>query len=84
MGVLLISIATFAWLRSDSSQRNFARTPIFNIAFVGLTFVVLPYYLVKSRGLKKGAGAIGISVLIYLLYNTAMLIGMLVERVAGI
>jgi hypothetical protein len=54
------------------------------MAFVGLTFVVLPYYLIKSRGLKKGAGAIGISVLIYLLYSTAVLIGIIVERMAGI
>jgi hypothetical protein len=80
MGALLISIATFAWLRADSSHRGFTRSRVFDVAFVGLTFLVLPYYLVRSRGLKAGVGAIGVAVLIYLLYLAAMLFGVLIVR----
>jgi hypothetical protein len=50
-GALFLSIATFTWFRAGSFQRSFRRSAALDVAFVGLTRLVLPYYLIKSRGL---------------------------------
>jgi hypothetical protein len=82
-GTLLLSIATFAWFRADSFQRSFRRSVTLDIAFVGLTMLVLPYYLVKSRGLKAGIMAIGAGLSIYVLHALATVMGALFVRVVG-
>jgi hypothetical protein len=58
-GVLLLSIATFVWFRTNSLRRSLGPSSALNIAFVGLTLLVLPYYLIGSRGMKAGLIAIG-------------------------
>jgi hypothetical protein len=80
-GVLLLNIAAFIWFRADSFQRSFRRSPTFDVAFVGLTVLVLPYYLIRSRGLRAGLMAIGAALSIYVLYLIAMLMGVLFIRV---
>ena len=80
-GSLLLSIATFTWFRADSFQRSFRRSAVLDAAFVGLTLFVLPYYLIRSRGLKTGILAIGVGVAIYLLYGLAAIVGVLFIRV---
>jgi hypothetical protein len=80
----MISFATFVWFCVDSERRAYRRSTIFNIAFVGLTVIVLPYYLVKSRGFAVGARAIGVSVLIYVVYAAATLLGVIFVRVLRI
>jgi hypothetical protein len=82
-GALLLSIATFTWFRADSFHRSFARSTTLNVAFVGLTVLVLPYYLVKSRGLKAGIMAIGAGLSIYVLYALATIMGALFVRTVG-
>jgi hypothetical protein len=77
---VVISIAAFAWFRSDSESRLYSRSTIFNIAYVGFTIFVLPYYLMRSRGIRGGARAIGVAVLIYILYLMTMLLGALFVR----
>lgn len=77
--VLLLSIATFAWFRDDSSRRSYKRSAILNIAFVGLTLVV-PYYLLRSRGIKGGTIAIGAAISIYFAYNISAIFGVLLIR----
>lgn len=79
-GSLLLSIATFTWFRADSFQRSFRRSAVLDAAFVGLTLFVLPYYLIRSRGLKTGILAIGVGVAIYLLYGLAAIVGVLFIR----
>jgi hypothetical protein len=51
-----------------------------NIAFVGLTLFVLPYYLIRSRGLKTGIMAIGVGIAMYFLYVLAALVGIVFIR----
>jgi hypothetical protein len=82
-GGLLLSIATFIWFRADSSQRSFHRSAALDVAFVGLTMLVLPYYLIKSRGLKAGLMAIGAGLSIYVLYALATVMGALFVRAVG-
>jgi hypothetical protein len=82
-GVLLLSIATFKWFRADSSRRSFRRSSTLNIAFVGLTLLVLPYYLIRTRGMKVGLVAIGAGVSIYVLYVLATIMGVLFVKVVG-
>ena len=82
-GTLLLSIATFIWFRADSFQRSFRRSATLDVAFVGLTVLVLPYYLVKSRGLKAGIMAIGAGLSIYVLYALATVMGALFVRAVG-
>jgi hypothetical protein len=79
-GGLLLSIATFMWFRADSFQRSFRRSATLNVAFVGLTMLALPYYLVKSRGLKAGILAIGAGLSIYVLYVLTTVMGALFIR----
>jgi hypothetical protein len=82
-GTLLLSIATFIWFRADSFQRSFRRTATLDVAFVGLTILVVPYYLIKSRGLKAGIMAIGAGLSIYVLYALATVMGALFVRAVG-
>ena len=74
---LLLSFATFIWFRDDALTRSYTRSTALNIGFVGLCFLVLPYYLIKSRGLRRGAIAIGIAASIYLLYNFSAVMGII-------
>jgi hypothetical protein len=75
VSAVAISFATFAWYASDSANRSYPRSRIGNIAFVGLTIFVLPYYLLRSRGIWGGLRAVGGAILIYLLYIISMLLG---------
>jgi len=82
-GGLLLSITTFIWFRADSFHRSFRRSATLDVAFVGLTMLVLPYYLIKSRGLKAGILAIGAGLSIYVLYALATVMGALFVRAVG-
>lgn len=82
-GALFLSIATFVWFRTDSYQRSFRRTATLDVAFVGLTLIVLPYYLIKSRGLRSGLKATAAGFSIYVLNIFATAIGALFVRVFG-
>jgi hypothetical protein len=82
-GTLLLSIATFIWFRADSFQRSFRRSAALDVTFVGLTIIVLPYYLIKSRGLKAGIMAMGAGLSIYVLYALAIVMGALFVSAVG-
>jgi hypothetical protein len=82
-GGLLLSIAAFTWFRADSFQRSFRRSAALDVAFIGLTALVLPYYLIRSRGLKTGLMAIGAGLSIYVLYLLAIVMGALFVRAVG-
>lgn len=73
--VLLLSIATFVWFREDSMRHSFRRSALWDSAFLGLTVIVLPCYLLRSRGLKRGTLAIGVAIAIYLGYVIAVVLG---------
>ena len=79
-----LSFAAFAWFRSDAIRRAYRRSKLLNIAFVGLPVVMLPYYLVKSRGRGAGLRAIGVALLIYVIYVFATVLGIAIVRVTPI
>src|SRR5277367_6136634 len=78
--VLLLNMATFAWFRNDASQQSYPRSAVLNVGVVGLSLLALPYYLLKSRGLKRGVMAIGLGVSIFLLSGVAEILGILFTR----
>lgn len=82
-GAFFLSVATFVWFRTDSYQRSFHRSAALDVAFVGLTLIVLPYYLIKSRGLRSGLKAMAAGFSIYVLNIFATAIGALFVRVVG-
>jgi hypothetical protein len=82
-GVLILNIAAFTWYRADSFQRSFRRSSIFDIAFAGVTALVLPYYLIRSRGLRAGLMAIGAALSIYVAYLIAIVMGAMFIKFVG-
>jgi len=64
IGTLLI----FMWYRFDSDQMSYRRSPSLNVAIVALAVVALPYYLFRSRGLRRGSVAVGLFILCFLAY----------------
>lgn len=72
---LLLNIATFVWFHNDSERRGYPRSNALNIGFVGAGLLVVPYYLVKSRGFKRGLLAIVGALLIYLLCLAMAVVG---------
>lgn len=71
----------FLWVRLDSDQRNFRRSPFLTTSVVGLPIVALPYYLFRTRGFRQG----GIGVLAFLAvsigYSIMGELGRLIVRV---
>ena len=67
---LIAAVATlsllFYWYRSDSTERSYRRSIWLNVGVVGLGIIFLPYYLIRSRGLKRGSLATAVMVLAYL------------------
>jgi hypothetical protein len=77
---LLLNIATFVWFYNDSARRGYRRSNALNIGFVGAGFLVVPYYLVKSRGLKRGLLAMVGALLIYLFSLVMAFVGAVLIR----
>lgn len=61
------SVLLFLWYRIDSEQRSYKRSRWLNIGIIAIAIVALPYYLIRSRGLKNGAIATGAMILLLLL-----------------
>jgi hypothetical protein len=60
---VLFGALTFLWFWIDSEARSFKRSLLLNVAIVGLAFVAVPYYLIRSRG--EGERLIAIAKLIF-------------------
>ena len=46
------SLLVFWWYWVDSTLRSYRRSPLLNVAVVAVSFVAIPYYLLRSR--QKG------------------------------
>lgn len=57
----------FAWYCADTNQRGIKRNIWGNCALVCVSVIALPYYLIKSRGWKKGL----LGSLVFFLINIA-------------
>lgn len=49
---LMGSILVFWWYWADSTLRAYRRSPLLNVAVVGIGILAVPYYLLRSR--EKG------------------------------
>lgn len=69
----------FAWYRSDARWRSFRRSRALDICVIAFMGVALPYYLFRSRGLRRGflatAGAIAFMLASWLVAGTGALVG---------
>jgi uncharacterized membrane protein len=70
----------FVWYRLDSDSRQFKRTPLLSIAVVGVGIVAMPYYLFRTRGLRRGALATFAFLLMVLGYSAIQYVGQATAR----
>lgn len=63
----IFALLLFFWYRIDSEQRSYKRSPWLNVCIIGAAIIALPYYFIRSRGLKGGVLATGAMLLLFLL-----------------
>ena len=51
----VFALLIFVWYKLDADQHGYKRSPWLNIGVVGVAFLVLPYYFLRSRGFKRGS-----------------------------
>lgn len=52
---LIMASLLFVWYHLDSTERSYKRSRILNVGIVLLPIIAMPYYLIRSRGIKKGS-----------------------------
>src|SRR2546425_4658477 len=77
---LLSLIVLFWWFHLDKADHNYQAGRLMNAGVLLLAAITLPIYLIRSRGWKRGAIAIGVALL--LLAGTFVL-GELGERLGA-
>ncbi|MBC7545517.1 MAG: hypothetical protein H7338_22540 [Candidatus Sericytochromatia bacterium] len=60
-----------AWFWLDSRQRAYKATAFLKVAMAGLTIFALPYYLLRSRGLRSGSRALALALGLFMATMTA-------------
>jgi len=60
---LLSLIVLFCWYHLDKAEHDYRAGKLMNAGVLLLAAVVLPIYLIRSRGWKRGAMAIGVALL---------------------
>ena len=68
---------TFAWYRLDSDSRDYRRSLLSSAAVIGVGIVALPYYFFRTRGLRRGAVATLIFLLVVVAYSLLSYLGQL-------
>jgi hypothetical protein len=61
----IMALLIFLWYRLDAAEVGYRRSAWLDIGVVGIAIVALPYYLVRSRGAKKGIVGVGALLLMY-------------------
>lgn len=61
----------FLWFRHDAYERRYPSSRFFNIALLGLTIFVLPYYFFRSRGIAGGFKTLLLSLLVFVIVMAA-------------
>lgn len=52
--MIAVTIVLFTWYYLDAKQIGYRRSMPLDIAVIAVGLVALPYYFLRSRGLKKG------------------------------
>ncbi|MBT9613849.1 MAG: hypothetical protein IV108_11365 [Burkholderiales bacterium] len=73
--IIIITGIVFAWVHTDSAERQYQRFALLNIGIVGLALVFVPVYLFKSRPSGAKAKALG--------YFCALFLGYIAISYAG-
>ena len=60
---LLSLIVLFCWFHLDKAEHDYRAGKLMNAGVLLLAAVALPIYLIRSRGWKRGAMAIGVALL---------------------
>jgi TonB family protein len=68
----------FLWYRIDARRRDFHRGRLLNIGIVTISYLAIPYYLFRSRGLRGGLVALGLSSLLFLISSLLLALGAVV------
>lgn len=80
VGALTISLLMFAWYRHDALECGYRRSRVLDSAQIAVAVVALPYYLIRSRGLRRGllvsGGLVLFSFACLVLYSGAALVGL--------
>jgi hypothetical protein len=63
---VVVLLITFAWYRLDSDSRDYKRSLLSSAMVIGAGIFALPYYFFRTRGLRRGA----LATLIFLLIAT--------------
>jgi hypothetical protein len=67
----------FWWYRLDSDSHTFRRRPLLSMAILALTIFAIPYYLFRTRGLRQGALATLVFLIIVVGYTALSYLGQL-------
>jgi signal transduction histidine kinase len=74
---VVVLLITFAWYRLDSDSRNYNRSLLSSAMVIGAGIFDLPYYFFRTRGLRRGALATLIFLLIAIGYSVLSYLGQL-------
>lgn len=58
-------VVVFVWFRMDSRRLDYRPSIVLMAAMLALTFLALPYYLLRSRGAAGGIKALALSFLLF-------------------
>jgi signal transduction histidine kinase len=72
---VVVLLITFAWYRLDSDSRDYKRSLLSSAMVIGAGIFVLPYYFFRTRGLRRGALATLIFLLIAMGYSVLSYLG---------
>jgi hypothetical protein len=73
-------IAVFWWYHLDKAEHHYQAGKLMNAGVLVLAAVALPIYIIRSRGWKRGAKAIGIALLFL---GATFVLGELGERLGA-
>ena len=73
--VVLYGITIFFWYRADAKQMSFQRPRWLDIAVLIFATGAIPYYLIRSRGWKRGLLGLGAAILVFVAFCLASSLG---------
>jgi hypothetical protein len=53
----------------DAEEQQFARSPLLNAGVIALAVIAVPYYLMRTRGLRPGLYGMGIFLAVAVAYS---------------
>lgn len=73
--VLAGTMLTFLWFRIDTDRTGYRRSPLLNVAVIAISILALPYYFLRSRGIRHGIAASGLFLAVAVAYSLLQFAG---------